>query len=81
MALPDPSKIVGTPAQLVGWLGQLPKQKQYRLVEVGPVDPQEAPLLTDSSSSASIALLQSWIAQAPTDPAEAMLSKPRSLNR
>jgi hypothetical protein len=34
MALPDPDKIVGTPAQLAGWLAQLPAQKRYRLVEV-----------------------------------------------
>ena len=38
MALPEPSKIVGTPAQLVGWLGQLPPQKRYRLVEVEEAD-------------------------------------------
>ena len=62
MALPDP--IVGTPEQLVGWLGRLPTHRRYRLVEVEAV---ESP--ADPNSSASIALLRSWIAQAPTDSA------------
>ena len=39
MALPDQDKIVGTPAQLAGWLAQLPAQKRYRLVEVEEAEP------------------------------------------
>jgi hypothetical protein len=65
MALPDP--IIGTPEQLVGFLGKMPTQKRYRLVEV---EETTVPL-KDPNASASIALLSSWISEAPTTP-EAM---------
>jgi hypothetical protein len=54
----------GTPEQLAALLGQLSQEKRYRLVEV---EEQEAPL-ADPQAAASIALLKSWIAEAPTDP-------------
>lgn len=63
MALPDP--IIGTPEQLVGLLGQLKSRRRYRLVEI------EETRLVDPDAAASIALLESWIEQAPKD-AEAL---------
>jgi hypothetical protein len=69
MTQPDVDKLVGTPEQLVGWLKQLPTQKRYRLVEVTEPEPAlEATPLVDPKAAASLALLQSWIDQAPTDP-------------
>ena len=48
MALPDPSRIVGTPAQLAVWLRQMPTQKRYRLVEVEGADSESAPQRSDA---------------------------------
>ena len=62
-------KIEGTPEQLVAWLGQLPTEKRYRLEEIEESAPVEVETpLADPKAAASIALLKSWIALAPTDP-------------
>lgn len=63
-------KMEGTPQQIAAALGQLSREKRYRLVEVEESEEtaeQEA-ALPDPANAASIALLKSWIAQAPTDP-------------
>ncbi len=61
----------GTPQELAPFLAQHPQQR-FRLIEI-PGQTQEpateAPL-ADPKAAASIALLRSWIAQAPTDPEE-----------
>jgi hypothetical protein len=71
MARSKTIKIEGTPHQLTAWLGQHPDEKRYRLVEVEEAGPErDAAPLADPKAAASIALLKSWIAQAPTDPEE-----------
>ena len=72
MAHTETLRFEGTPEQVTVFLGKLPKQKRYRLVEIeegGKPVTQPAPL-ADPLAAASIALLQSWIAEAPTDPEE-----------
>jgi hypothetical protein len=59
----------GTRAQLAGIIGDLPGNGHYKLVEI--VEGEEADReshLADPQAAASIALLKSWIAEAPTDP-------------
>lgn len=72
MAHAETTIMEGTPEQLAALLGQLPREKRYRLMEVKerkePTE-QETPL-ADPQAAASIALLKSWIAEAPTDPEE-----------
>ena len=71
MANTETIKFEGTPTQLTAWLGQHPDEKLYRLVEVEEPDRErDAPPLADPRAAASIALLKSWIAEAPTDPEE-----------
>ena len=69
MAHIEMTRIEGTPEQLATLLVQLPHEKRYRLIEVELSAPQpEEAALADPKAAASIALLRSWIAQAPTDP-------------
>jgi hypothetical protein len=61
----------GTPEQLATVLGQLSSKRRYRIVEVEEPPTEESDAsLPDPKAVASIALLKSWIAQAPTDPEE-----------
>ena len=60
----------GTPDQLAGFLVKLPKKKRYKLTEVVEDEEPNSPPLPDPQNAASIALLKSWIALAPTDPEE-----------
>ncbi|HEY3998580.1 MAG TPA: hypothetical protein VGO93_06925 [Candidatus Xenobia bacterium] len=86
MLQPDTSPVVGTPEQLTAWLGKQPAQKRYRIVEEEP-KPEPSKPLPDPKAAASIALLKSWIAQAPTDPEaireaeEDLLEFQRNMNR
>jgi hypothetical protein len=72
MAQTETLKMEGTPEQLARLLEQLSREKRYRIVEVKEDEEstaQDTPL-PDPKNAASIALLKSWIAQAPTDPEE-----------
>ena len=60
----------GTPQELAPYLAQRP-HRRFLLIEIA--DEAEEPANTDAPlpdplNAASIALLKSWIAQAPTDP-------------
>ena len=61
----------GTPQELAPFLAQRP-QGRFRLIELetDQEPAEEAAPLPDPKNAASIALLKSWIAQAPTDPEE-----------
>ena len=84
MPQPDSSPVVGTPEQLKAWLGKQPAQKRYRIVE--EPQPEPAEVLADPTLAGAIALVDSWLAQAPTDPEaireaeEDMLELKRALN-
>jgi hypothetical protein len=86
MLQPDTSPVVGTPEQLTAWLGKQPAQKRYRIVETEP-QPEPAETLADPKAAASIALIDSWLAQVPTDPEaireaeEDLLEFQRNMNR
>ena len=67
MAHIETLKFEGTPEQLAPLLANLPHEKRYKLLEVEETE-EDAPLIADPKAAASIALLESWIAQAPTDP-------------
>lgn len=60
MAHAESTIMEGTPEQLAALLGQLPREKRYRLMEVKELEQTE--------EDPTIALLKSWIAEAPTDP-------------
>jgi len=62
----------GTPEQLTALLKQLPHRKRYRLVEVAESEPAPHEEVSESplQDAATLALLRSWIAEAPTDPEE-----------
>lgn len=63
-------KIEGTPEQLTAWLGQQSSKKRFRLIEVKEPEQEESCSPVDPKSAASIALLKSWIAEAPDNPDE-----------
>ncbi|MHB2020762.1 MAG: hypothetical protein ACYCW6_27810 [Candidatus Xenobia bacterium] len=70
MEQPAADDMVGTPDELSRWLRKLPSKKRYKLVEVDDTGTEKAvEAVIDPKASASIALLNSWIAEAPTDPA------------
>lgn len=62
--------VEGTPEQLAETLGKLSNTKRYRLVEVDESRAAAEPKvpLPDPRNAASIALLESWIAEAPATP-------------
>jgi hypothetical protein len=59
----------GTAQELAPYLAQNP-ERRFRLIEITEEPSEEPVLLPDPQNAASIALLKSWIAQAPTDPVE-----------
>ncbi len=61
----------GTPEQLAGVLGKLQSRRRYRIVEVAEdAEPVQENAIGDPLAAASIALLKSWIAEAPVDAEE-----------
>jgi hypothetical protein len=59
----------GSPRELSQLLAQRPNGR-FRLIELGDDITDDEAALPDPKNAASIALLKSWIAQAPTDPEE-----------
>lgn len=69
MVQTEASFFEGTPRRLAAILGRLSDRNRFRLVEIEylPVG-TDTQALVDPDADATIALLESWIPHAPTDP-------------
>jgi len=70
MTLTETPVLEGTPEQLTVLLKQLPPRKRYQIVEIEekPSPGEDAP--NAPKDNATMALICSWLAEAPTDPEE-----------